>query len=148
LTVLAFRNVDADPADPVESWPYEALVTALERGSIHDWARINRAIRADPWGQVARDVEAFGGYADPDAGVPYLMRELIRRARAQAERAEREAIAADVRQLIASSGLSRADFAAAIGSSTSRLSTYTTGKVTPSAALVLRMRRVAARQAG
>jgi hypothetical protein len=27
---LAFRNVRADPADPVESWPYEALTTALE----------------------------------------------------------------------------------------------------------------------
>jgi transcriptional regulator with XRE-family HTH domain len=39
--------------------------------------------------------------------------------------------------------LFRAEFASQIGTSTSRLSTYATGKVTPSAALMLRMSRVA-----
>lgn len=141
--MLTFRNVDADPADPVESWPYEALVTALERGLIQDWARVNRAIKRDPWGPVARDVEAYLGYADPDAGVVVLMRELIAAARRDTETGERQQVAADVRMLIDGSGLSRADFAAAIGSSASRLSTYATGKVTPSAALLVRMRRVA-----
>lgn len=33
---LSFRNVDADPSDPVESWPYEGLVTAVERGGLAD----------------------------------------------------------------------------------------------------------------
>lgn len=28
---LRFRNVDVDPADPVGSWPHEALETAMER---------------------------------------------------------------------------------------------------------------------
>lgn len=143
--MLIFRNVDASPADPVESWPYEALVAALERGLIQDWARIDRAIRDDPWGPVARDVEAFLGYADPEAGVSALMRELVARARRDAELTERRAVADEVRELLARSGLTRAGFAAAIGSSSSRLSTYVNAKVTPSAALMLRMRRVAAR---
>jgi hypothetical protein len=146
--MLAFRNVDADPSDPVESWPYEALVTALERGLIHDWARINGAIKNDPWGPVARDVEAYLGYADPEAGVSALMRELIARARRNAEMAERQAVALEVQSLLHASGLSRTAFATAIGSSTSRLSTYVNAHVTPSAALLLRMRRVAARQQG
>jgi transcriptional regulator with XRE-family HTH domain len=41
------------------------------------------------------------------------------------------------------SRLSRAEFASRIGTSPSRLSTYVTGKVTPSAALLVRMRRTA-----
>ena len=48
-----------------------------------------------------------------------------------------------VRRMISRSELSRAEFASRIGTSTSRLSTYTTGKVLPSAALMIRMDRVA-----
>jgi len=141
--VLSFRNVDADPVDPVESWPYEALVTALERGLIDDWARVNRAFMKDPWGPVARDVEAYLSYADAEAGVSVLMSELIARARLASEAADRQAVADEVREMVRRSGMSRAAFAAAIGSSGSRLSTYVNAKVTPSAALMLRMRRVA-----
>ena len=41
---LAFRNVDASVDDPVQTWPQEALLAALERGSIGHWRRIVRAI--------------------------------------------------------------------------------------------------------
>lgn len=67
----------------------------------------------------------------------------IERAREQAERTEREEVAKEVTELIERSGLSRAEFAARMGTSASRLSTYASGKVTPSAALLVRMRRVA-----
>lgn len=141
--MLRFRNVDADPTDPVAVWPYEGLVAALERGSITDWARINQVIRVDPWGPVARDLELYLSYADPEDGVNALVRRLISRARTEAEAGERAEVAAEVRALIDASGLSRSAFAAALGSSASRLSTYATGKVTPSAALLVRMRRIA-----
>jgi transcriptional regulator with XRE-family HTH domain len=52
-----------------------------------------------------------------------------------------------VRGVITRSGLSKAQFAARIGTSPSRLSTYLNGKVTPSAALMVRMRRLAGRLA-
>jgi DNA-binding transcriptional regulator YiaG len=68
----------------------------------------------------------------------------LARARRRAEDEEREQVAAEVRDAIARSGLSRAEFASRIGTSSSRLSTYATGKVTPSASLMVRMRRVAA----
>jgi transcriptional regulator with XRE-family HTH domain len=48
-----------------------------------------------------------------------------------------------VNKLVRRSGLTRAELASGIGTSPSRISTYTTGKVTPSAALMLRMARVA-----
>jgi transcriptional regulator with XRE-family HTH domain len=48
-----------------------------------------------------------------------------------------------VSKLVRRSGLTRTEFASQIGTSPSRLSTYATGKVTPSAILMLRMARVA-----
>ena len=45
-----------------------------------------------------------------------------------------------VRQAVLRSGLSAKEFAAHVGTSPSRLSTYMTGKVVPSAALLLEIR--------
>jgi DNA-binding transcriptional regulator YiaG len=56
---------------------------------------------------------------------------------------ERDEVAAEIRGLVRISGLSKQDFAQRTGTSRTRLSTYMSGKVTPSAALVVRMRRVA-----
>lgn len=145
MTALAFRNVDASPDDPVSEWPQEAIQTALERGSLPDWRRLAAAIGAEPWGPVARRVEEVLTYSRP-YGVAEAMERVVARARDAAERAERDAVAAEVDTLVQDSGLSRAEFASRIGTSTSRLSTYATGKVTPSAALLVRMRNVTERQ--
>ncbi len=130
----------------MSSWPYEALVAAIERGSLRDCARISAEIRRDPWGVVARQVEEYLGYEQP-AGVGALLRRAVDRARREAEDRERAAVAARVAELVASSGLSMADFAARTGTSRSRLSTYRSGRVTPSAALMVRMEQLAARAA-
>ena len=42
---LRFRNVDADPADDVGTWPYEALVTAIDRDLVPDWRPVFAEIR-------------------------------------------------------------------------------------------------------
>lgn len=140
MTPLAFRNVDASPEDPVSEWPLEAIQTALERGGLSHWRRLARAIQDQPWGPVARRVEEVLTHSRP-YGVAPLMERVAARAREEAEAAERKAVAAEIDQLVRSSGLSRPEFASRIGTSTSRLSTYVTGKVTPSAALLVRMRR-------
>jgi len=139
---LRFRNVDADPDSPVESWPTEALEAALTRGSLRHWGRINAAIRAAPWGRVARTVESILGYSRP-YGVAELMERAISRARSDADSADRAEVAAQVRGLLADTGRSRAEVAALLGTSTSRLSTYATGRVTPSAVVMVRLRRLA-----
>jgi len=142
VTALAFRNVNVSPDDPVSEWPLEAIQTALERGYLSHWHRLAAAIQADPWGPVARRVEEVLTYSRP-YGVAEAMERSIVRARKAAEQAERDAVATEVDALVKGSGFSRAEFASRIGTSTSRLSTYVTGKVTPSAALMMRMRRVA-----
>ena len=140
MSTLAFRNVDASPEDPVSQWPLEAIQTALERGGLSDWRRLADAIRAAPWGPVARRVEEVLTYSRP-YGVAEALERAISRARKAAEESERDAVATEVDRLVRASGLSRADFASRNGTSASRLSTYVTGKVTPSAAMLVRMRR-------
>ncbi len=140
---LVFRNIDVSPDDPVEVWPTEAVLTALERGGLGHWRRLAAAIKEDPWGPVSRRVEEALEVSRP-YGVGVVMAEVIAAARRRAECAERSAVAAEITRLQAVSGMARAEFASAIGTSVSRLSTYLSGKVTPSAALLVRMRRVAA----
>jgi hypothetical protein len=139
MMALRFRNVTAEPADDVESWPYEAIVTAIERGTIGDWVRLSRAIDDDPWGEVARQVEDYLSYEQP-YGVGPLLARAVARARAQAEARERQAVADEVAELVARSGLSMADLASRLGTSRSRLSTYRSGSVMPSAAMMVRLR--------
>jgi hypothetical protein len=139
---LAFRNVDASPDDPVETWPFEAVVAAVERGFLPDWRRLARAIAADPWGPVAGAVDDAVRLSRP-YGTIELFVAVIAHARRDAAEAERQEVADEIGQLVAGSGLSRQAFATRIGTSASRLSTYLSGKVMPSAALTVRMRRVA-----
>lgn len=83
---VAFRNVDVDLDAPISTWPYEAIVTLVERGSITDWVLLTREIGADPWGPVARQVEEYLGYESP-YGVGPLLARSIDRARRRARRA-------------------------------------------------------------
>ena len=141
-TALKFRNVDASPDDPVETWPFEGILAAVERGTLPDWDRLATAIRADPWGPVAQQVLEAVHLSHP-YGTTELLEAVVARARQLAISSERDNVAAEVRDLVGRSGLSRQNFADRIGTSRSRLSTYMSGKVVPSATLMVRMRRAA-----
>lgn len=138
---LSFRNLTVSPGDPVASWPTEGVQTALERGDLGDWHRLAGEIRRDPWGRTARQVEQVLAYSRP-FGVAELMETVIARARSREEQDVRAAVATEVRAAIARSGLRRAEFAERIGTSTSRLSTYATGRVVPAATVLVRIRRL------
>lgn len=143
---LAFRNVDAHPGDDVVTWPYEALVTAIDRGLVPDWRPIFDEIRRSPWGPTARRVDHYLEYREPD-GVSTLFRLAVERARSDAERAERDDVARRVRGAIARSGLTADAFARLVGTSPSRLSTYANGRVVPAATLLLRIEAAGNRRA-
>jgi DNA-binding transcriptional regulator YiaG len=133
------------PADtPVQAvpGPLTRVVAAVERGTLPDWRRLARAIRADPRGPVAQQVLEAVRLSRP-YGTTELLGGVVKRAREMAADSERAEVATEVRNLVSASGLSRQDLAARLGTSRSRLSTYMSGKVVPSAALVVRMRRVA-----
>jgi hypothetical protein len=139
---VEFRNVEASPEDDVRTWPYEALVTVIDRGLVGDWQPIFAELRRSPWGRVARRVEHYLSYREPD-GVSTLFALAIESARADIEQTDRAEVAARVRDAVNRSGLTNREFARLVGTSASRLSTYLNGKVTPSAAMLLRIERAA-----
>jgi DNA-binding transcriptional regulator YiaG len=141
-TALKFRNITVSPDDPVDSWPFEGILAAVERGTLPDWRRLAAVIRADPWGPVAQQLLEAVHLSRP-YGTAELLEGVVGRARKLAADSEREDVAAEVRELVGRSRLSKQDFAERMGTSRSRLSTYMSGKVVPSAALMVRMRRVA-----
>lgn len=136
---VRFRNLSTDPEDDVESWPYEAIVTAIERGTIGDWVRLTTAIGHDPWGEVAAQVAEHVADAAP-YGVGPLLERAIDRARRQAHQDERRRVAAEVADLVERSGLTLGELARRVGTSGPRLSTYRSGRVVPSATMMLRLR--------
>lgn len=135
---VVFRNVDASPTDDVRTWPYEALVTVIDRGLVGDWKPIFVELRRAPWGKVARRVEEYLSYRERD-GVSTLFRLAVEHARSDAEDSERAEVAARVRDAVVGSALTNGEFARLVGTSASRLSTYLSGKVTPSAAMLVRI---------
>ncbi|HEY7857589.1 MAG TPA: helix-turn-helix transcriptional regulator [Candidatus Nanopelagicales bacterium] len=140
----ALRNVSVGEGVDVREWPYEALVAVIERGLLADWRPILRSLREEPWGSVARRVEHYLTYTDEDS-IRALFGLVLTRARSDRERVERDAVAARVRAAVASSGLTQFELASRIGTSASRLSTYATGKVVPSATMLLRIERASER---
>jgi hypothetical protein len=138
---VTFRNVDVEPGTEVSDLPYEALVTIIDRGLVPDWRPIFAEMRRSPWGRVARRVEHYLGYREPDS-VSTLFRLALDRARADAETTERAEVAGRIRDAIVRSGLSAEAFARLIGTSASRLSTYANGRVVPSAAMLIRIERM------
>ncbi len=142
MSPLAFRNVDASPSDPVATWPYEAIVTCIERGLVADWQPLIVEIRARPWADVTRLVQAYVECAPDDHAAATFFSLVIERARSDAEAREREEVAARVRQAVVRSGLSQSAFARAVGTSASRLSTYAAARVVPSAAMLVRIESV------
>jgi D-hexose-6-phosphate mutarotase len=138
--MLHFRNVNADPSDHVTTWPFEALVTAINRGLIPDWQPIFAEIRRAPWGKVARNIERYLDDSNRDSST-VLFQLAIERAREAADATEKAEVADRVRKAITHSGLTSAQFANEVGTSASRLSTYATGSVTPSASMLIRIER-------
>ncbi len=139
---VVFRNVDGSPTDDVRDWPYEGIVTTIDRGLVSDWRPLFAEIRCSPWGEVARRVERYLSYREPD-GVSTLFGLALERSRAAAEAADRAEVAARIQRAVDDSGLTKAEFAKLVGTSGSRLSTYLSGKVVPSAAMLVRIERAA-----
>ncbi|WP_431306159.1 helix-turn-helix domain-containing protein [Mycobacterium hubeiense] len=142
MRTLQFRNINASPDDPVECWGVEGILAAIDRGSLPHWRRIAAAVRQDPWGPVATDLEEALDLAE-DVGVVAALRRSLARVRSDAEASARAEVRRRLQELVDSSGLTAAEFARRLGTSASRMSTYLSGKVVPSAALLVRAEAVA-----
>lgn len=140
--MATFRNINATPDDPVTQWGFEGLLAAIERGSMKSWHRIAVELRRHPHGAVARLLEEEVIDAIANEGERALFRQILLRARVRWDEEARAEVGRRLRQLLSHSGLSQRDFAAELGTSASRLSTYLNGKVTPGADLLVRAERL------
>jgi hypothetical protein len=129
---------------PVEFWPTAAIRSAVERGDLTVWQRIVAAVKRDPYGRTARQVEEVLATASSH-GISNALAEVLARARAHLEADECAEVAAQVRALLERSGLGRGEFASRIGASGDDLDAYLEGEISPSASQMVRMHRLADR---
>jgi hypothetical protein len=129
---------------PVEFWPTSAIRAALDNDDLTVWQRIVVAIKRDPFGRTARQVEEVLETTQP-YGVSKALSEVLSRSRDQMEASERAEVARHVRLLLDRSGLAQQEFASRIGVPADDFATYLAGKVSPSASLMIRMGRLSDR---
>ncbi len=108
---------------PVEFWPTAAIRAALETDDLTVWQRIVVAIKRDPYGRTARQVEEVLETARP-YGVSKALSEVLTRTREHLEANERAEVARHVQRLMERSGLGPAEFASRIGVPTEEFATY------------------------
>ena len=129
---------------PVEFWPTSAIRSALQGGDIDTWKRIAGALKRDPYGRTARQVEEVLEGTRP-YGISKALWEVLERARAHLDANERAEVARHVRLLIDRSGLGEQEFASRIGVPPEDLAAYLDGTLSPSASLMIRIRRLSDR---
>lgn len=129
---------------PVEFWPTSSIRAALENDDLTTWQRIVVAIKRDPFGRTARQVEEVLETAPP-YGVSKALSEVLVRTRAHLEANECAEVARHVRLLLERSGLGQQEFASRIGLSAEVFATYLEGRDCPAASMMIRMRRLSDR---
>lgn len=139
----AVRPVTVDDR-PVEFWSTAAIRTALEADDLTVWQRIVTAIKRDPFGRTARQVEEVLDKTGPH-GVSKALSEVLVRAREHLEAAERAEVGRHVQVLLDRSGLGAQEFASRIGVPEDQFAGYLDGHTSPPASLMLRMRRLSDR---
>ncbi|PJK24101.1 hypothetical protein CSX11_02185 [Mycobacterium goodii] len=129
---------------PVEYWPTAAIRAALETDDLTVWQRIVAAIKRDPYGRTARQVEEVLETARP-YGVSKALSEVLVRTRDHLEASERAEVAKQIQAMLRRSKLAPQEFASRIGVSNEEFATYLEGSVSPRASLLLRMQRLSDR---
>lgn len=133
-----------DDDKPVEFWPTAAIREALETDDLTVWQRIVTAIKRDPYGRTARQVEEVLESTRP-YGVSKALSEVLTRTRENLEANERAEVARQIRVLLSRSGLKPTEFASRIGVPGEELAGYLDGKNSPPASLMVRMSRLSDR---
>ena len=133
-----------EPRQPVEFWPSAAIQLALKDGDIETWRRIAAELKHDPYGRIAGQFEEILEAARPD-GVANALWGVLCHARVHLETKERNQVSRHVRLLVERSGLTQQEFATRIGMAREILASYLDGSASPSASLMIRMRRLSDR---
>ena len=135
---LQFRNIDATPDDPVQSWGVEGLLAAIERGNITHWARIVQALEDNPAPTFRAQLHEALDIADAPGAVALLSRALD-----DAADPDGAEIKHRMRLAWRHSGLTHAALAEAAQTSRPRITAYMSGAQAPTTRVAARIERVA-----
>jgi hypothetical protein len=138
---LLMEGIDARRLVPMPETPSE-LGYIVERRGVDSWRRVLGHVAANPWGRAAAHLTGLARSAGLDPAVVRLIARCGRVYRELSAESERVAVANEIRRLVAISGCTQREFAMRAGTSAPRLSTYASGRVTPSAAMMLRISRL------
>ena len=136
---LLAEGVDPDEFLPVVRTAGE-LRGLVDGGTVLEWRHHLAMIAASPWSPYAQHLVDLAEVIERP-----LVGDVVNRytglCRDRLKESEREHVADEVRRLVHASGVTQRQFAQWVGTSPSRLSSYVSGAVTPSASLMLRMTR-------
>ncbi len=135
---IDFRNIEVDTTLPVDDWPFEAILTIIERGRIDDWRILARAIWEHPWGATTRAVQTIIDWNE-NYGADALFRTTIERARHAFRDRHRARDGQRLRDLRCRAGLSLRELSERAGITAALLSNYETGSVSPTLDAVARI---------
>ncbi len=139
---LLMAGVGSTPVAPVPGSPQELRLIVEKRG-VGVWRALLANIAANPFAPESSRLAELAheaGLVTPALAIEGCTRVYRKRF----EEAERREVAHEIRSLVAVSGCSQRKFAKYVGTSAPRLSTYVNGLVTPSATMMLRIRRISA----
>ncbi len=125
------------PTGPVE------LGTRREFDVGH-WRTLLAPLVEHPWSRYVDRLEADASVVE-DPWIARLVAGCIEALRERTVDRERRAVAKAVREAVVRAGVTQKEFAALVGTSQSRFSTYINGQVVPSAAMLLRIRQMSHR---
>lgn len=136
---LLLEGIDLDLFLPAIRTEAE-LLGVVDHGSVLEWRHHFAMIASSPWSPYSHHLADLAQQAARPEVVGLVDR-FTQVCREQHKEREREQVAEEVRRLVADSGATQREFAQWVGTSPSRLSTYISGTVTPSASLMLRITR-------
>jgi len=130
------------PGTPVRTVEDAAALFSFGAGDLRGWRGQAALLAANPWAPYAADLQHLLEQAGMTVAAQRI-EDITQVYRRRLEKHERLQVAQFIRKAVEESGLLQREFAQLVGTSASRLSTYMNGGVTPSAAMLLRIRRVA-----
>jgi hypothetical protein len=133
---LKFRNINASPNDPVDTWGSEGILTALERGTLFHWMRIIDAASRNK--KVAKELHEALKLSENEIIISWVREKLERKKWQETQRVSHQ-----LKLAVLESGLTQKEFALRLGTSPSRLSTYLSAQVSPRAELLEKAKQLA-----
>jgi hypothetical protein len=135
--VLKFRNITASPDDSVDRWGVEGLLIAIERGTAPDWSKVIKSTLASgPQSELRKDLDEALSLAE-GGGKAAIELVLLREEESPEKRVQRR-----IRVAFLMADMTFTEFAAQVGTSRSRMSTYLSGKTMPLAHVLEKMEMI------